>query len=507
MKLKIYLLSSLAAITLASCDDYFSGMHIKNDYSPDISTVMSDASQYPSLLSGVCCSYWGALLGYDNEAIWPLGTNSDQYAPGAGNFNLKTWSYYDGMEKPEIDNYDENATFPKAIWYDFYGMINTIKDIITAINNGTVYTENGQDANYKILANANFLMGCCYTEMALLFDQCFIITEDTDMENISNENIANATVTQATALSYLNECIRICKEHGDFTNLENMFPNGTTATGNKLCNLANFMAARCLAYFPRTKEETASVDWNKVLNYAENGLQEDIIATLPNNDYGQWTMIQNSAPTGGWARVGMRILKMMCPDDPNAQWPLPRDFGSTTTLPKLQSPDKRISTDFAYTPENKSPAGTSFTGYTNYSPYSVNRFNDYATDGNGDEYLFPKTESDFIYAKALLNTGATSKAISIINNTRVNRGNLPEITSSSSANEINHALYYERFIECGFPYPATSFYDRRRTPVDEFQLTTRSFRQLPIPYYELKTYGLESYTFGGEKDANSQYKF
>ena len=267
------------------------------------------------------------------------------------------------------------------------------------------------------------------------------------------------------------------------------------------------MAARCLAYFPRNKEEAATVDWNKVLGYAKNGLAEDIIATLPNNDYEQWTLVHNAAPTGGWVRIGMRILKMMCPNDANAKWPLPRDFGSTATLPELNSPDHRLLTDFIYTPEHKSPSGTSFTGYTNYSPYSLNRFNDYATDGNGDEFLFTKVESDLIYAEALLNTGKTNEAVTLINVTREGRGHLKDITPASAAEEIIKALYYERFIECGFPYPATSFYDRRRTPVDEYQLTTRSFRQLPVPCYELKTYGLESYTFGGEKDANSKYKF
>ncbi len=506
MKTKVYLLS-LLAVFFTSCDGYFSGMDIKNEYSPDINTVMSDANQYPSLLSGVCSSYWSALLGWGNEAIWPLGTVSDQYAPGAGNFNLKTWSYYDGFDKPEIDNSNEDSTFPKAIWYDFYGMINTLKNILAAIDNGVVYTEGGKDATYKILANTYFLMGTCYTEMALLFDQCFLITETTDVISITGESLVPASSVQSAALDYLDKCISICEEKGDFANLSGMFPNNTMATGGKLKQLANFMAARCLAYFPRNKEEAATVDWNKVLGYAKNGLAEDIIATLPNNDYEQWTLVQNAAPTGGWVRIGMRILKMMCPNDANAKWPLPRDFGSTATLPELNSPDHRLLTDFIYTPEHKSPSGTSFTGYTNYSPYSLNRFNDYATDGNGDEFLFTKVESDLIYAEALLNTGKTNEAVTLINVTREGRGHLKDITPASAAEEIIKALYYERFIECGFPYPATSFYDRRRTPVDEYQLTTRSFRQLPVPCYELKTYGLESYTFGGEKDANSKYKF
>ena len=506
MKAKIYLLS-LLAVFFSSCDGYFSDMNIKNEYSPSIETVMSDANQYPSLLSGVCTSYWEALLGYGNEAMWPLSSNADQYAPGAGNFNFTTWSYYDGFEKPEIDNSNESSTFPKNLWYDFYSMINILKDVIAGIENGATYVENGQDANYKILANAYFLMGTCYTEMSLFFDKAFVLTETTDVSAITGEDLQPASEVQKTALNYLDKCIQICNEKGDFSNLDGLFPNNTMANGNKLKQLASFMAARCMAYFPRTKAETASVDWTKVLNYAKDGLQEDIKVTRPNPDYSQWTLIQNASAESGWGRVGMRILEMMCPDDPNAVWPLPRDFDATATLPEFVSPDKRLKTDFTYTPEHKSPAGVGFGGYQKYSPYSVNRFCDYRFNDEGDMYLYTKTESDLLYAEALTNTGAKGDAANLINVTRVGRGELEAVSAATPDEELTRALYYERFVECDFIYPATSFFDRRRVPLDEFQLTTRSFRQLPVPLIELKAFGLEGYTFGGEQDANPLYKF
>lgn len=505
MKIKAYIFS-LLALGCTSCDDYFSGMDIKNEYSPDISMVMKDASQYPSLLSGICGTYWSALLGYGNSAFWCMASNADQYAAGAGNWNFTTWMYYDGMDKSEIDNNDESAAFPKDVWYDFYGMINTLKDVIAALDNGAEYLEGGKETNYKVYANAYFLMGMCYTEMSLLFDQCFLLTETTDMTSLSAENIRPAKEIQAAALDYLDKCIALCDQNGNFSNIS-MFPNGTMDSGDKLRKMANFMAARCLAYFPRTNEEYSDVDWQKVASYAGNGIQEDIVASLPDDVWGNWTLVQQAHATTGWGRVGMRILEMMCPDDSNAVWPLPRDFDSNTQLPEFNSPDARLKTDFTYTPEFKSNAGVSFSGYTKYSPYSLNRFNDYVINGIGTEYLFTLAECELIYAEALVNTGNVGDASAIINKTRVGRGNLPAMASSSTKDDMMKALYYERFIESDFPYPATPFYDRRRTPVDEFQLSTRSWRQLPVPCYELNYYGVEVYTFGGEKDANPKYKF
>ncbi len=504
MKTKIFLLSLLTTF-FVSCDDYFSDMDIKNEYSPNIETVMADASQYPSLLSGVCVSYWNYFLGYGDASFWPFPVNADQFAASAGNWDAKKYMYYAQCEKPEIDNYDEAAAFPKQFWNDLYAMINTLKDILKAIDNGAVYREGGEDLNYKILANAYFLMGSCYTEMALLFDQGVLITETTDVSNITAESLVSASEVQKQALDYLDKCIQICQQKGDFTNLANMFPNGTMSTGNKVSQLANFMAARCLAYFPRTNDE--AVDWNRIKGYAQKALQEDIVVSLPNSDYATFTCVGQASPTTGWNRVGMRILKMMCPNDANAVWPLPIDFSSTAGLPEFNSPDKRLQTYFTYAPAEKSPAGTTFSGYQNYSPYALNRFNDWTDDDQGTMYLYTLAESDLLYAEALVNTNDIANAVTLINKTRVNNGELTALTASDSKDDVLRALYYERFIESDFPNPVTPFYDRRRTPLDEFQLATRSFRQLPVPYYDLKNFGLESYTFGGAKDENSKYKF
>ena len=508
MKAKIYILS-LLAVFFSSCDDYFSGMDIENEYEPNIGLVMQDASPFPSLLSGICNTYWSQMLGYGDSAHWLFASTSDQLAPGAGNWDFKVYLYYAGVDKPEINNSNESASFPNEDWNSFYSMLNTLKDMQKGINEGAVYMEDGEDATYKLLANINFLMGTVYTEMALLFDQCFVIGADTDVATITGEDLVSAATVQQTALSYLDECIKICNEKGDFDNLANavtLFPNGTIATGNKLKQMANFMAARCLAYFPRTNTET--VDWNKVLTYAKDGIQEDIITTLPYSGYPSWTVTGQSHKNGGWARVGMRILEMMCPDEPNAVWPLPLDFGGSTTLAEFKSPDARLKTDFEYVPDNKSAAGVTFSGYTNYSPYTLNRFNEYVpNNGSGNLFLYTKSESDLLYAEALVNTSSAADAANIINETRVGRGELAPVSAATPKEDLLEALYYERFVECGFVNPLTPFYDRRRTPIDEFQLATRSFRELPVPYYELKTYGLESYTFGGAKDEYPQYKF
>lgn len=507
MKAKIYLLSLAAASSLAmtSCDGYFSDLKVPNEYDPSIETVMADATQYPSLLTGVSVKFWDSLISYGNDCTMGLGTASDMFTAGAGNWNMTANQYYAGREKAELDNSDASSTIPKGLWFQRYSMINTLKNILVALDGGTKYMNGSDDETYKIYANAYCLMGLAYSELSLMYDQAFPVTEDVDAGEFTGENLLPYTGIRDLALSYLDKCIQICNENGDFSNFD-IFPDGKLSSGDKLKKMASFAAARALAYTPRTKAEYSDVDWNKVLSYAKNGIQEDITAEIPNNDFEFYGMTYYATSGGGdWCRVNMRIFAMMCPDDPKAVWPLRQDFLSTDVLPELQSPDARLKTDFLYTGDKG--ANVDLSGYQRYSPYSLkNRFNEWIRNNyEGTSYLFAKEENDLLLAEAMLNTGDKAGAATIINKTRVTRGNLPAASAGDA--DLMRKLYYERFIETDLLLTVTGFYDRRRTPIDEFQMSTRSFRQFPVPKVELDNFGLETYTFGGAQDEYPEYKF
>lgn len=506
MKTKILLLSLLTT-TLVSCNSYFSGMDIKNEFEPDIETVMGDINQYPSLIAGGYANWWNHML-YSDGNTWCLATNADAYAAGAGNWDLRTYLYYENYEKPAIANTDQNADLPRVFWYNQYGKINTVRNMLTIMKNSNlIYKQNGEDATYKILANCYFLMGAYYTELALLFDQSFILTEETDNGSITSKDIHNADEVRELALSYLDQCIKICNEK-QFDNFDGLLPSGVIASSDGLKRMANFMAARALAYFPRTNGET--IDWTKVLTYINEGLTEDIKAVLPLQGFDVGSLAVYGYEKGNqWVRVNMRVINMMAKNEPNAPWPLPSDFLQDQTLPEATSSDYRLGTDFIYYPKPDSPSGgMSYSGYQYYSSYVLKRFAETGQpSGAGDLFLFMKAESDLLKAEALLNTNKKNEAVPLINITREGRGKLHDITTSSTDADVLEAIYYERFVECGYAYAGTPFYDRRRTPIDNFQLATRSFREWPIPVMELTFYDLDSYTFGGEPDRNDKYKF
>ena len=122
---------------------------------------------------------------------------------------------------------------------------------------------------------------------------------------------------------------------------------------------------------------------------------------------------------------------------------------------------------------------------------------------------FLKTDNDLLIAEAYLNLGQLADAIAMLNaGTRVTRGQLPTISNSAMAAEIQYAIQYERAIELFNTAPMSLWFDRRRfgPRLDYLALDALgglqigSPAQLPVPADELKVQGEEPYNFGGALD-------
>jgi len=348
--------------------------------------------------------------------------------------------------------------------------------------------------------------------LSLLYDKAFIITENIDIESITADDLVDASQIRDVALNYFDRCIDLCTKNS-FTNLAAMFPNNILlADNNELKKFASFMAARTLAYFPRYSDETPSVDWNRVKNYAQNGITKDWFVTLPDPGWNtltipNWAYYDPLNTRSIWYRVNHRIINMMAnPDEKSkAPWPTPSTWTNTdiqTNAPL--SSDKRLAGDFVFL-NRLSSNDITFVTRPRYSQYALNRFCDVgkSVDNNtGDTYFYLKAECDLLYAESLIRSnGDKTLAANLINNTRVGRGNLTP--ASASDPDLLRKVFYEKFVECSFTVYATPFFDRRRCELNEFKLTQYSFRELPVPYRELDIWKLQGKydnkkpTFGG----------
>ena len=187
-----------------------------------------------------------------------------------------------------------------------------------------------------------------------------------------------------------------------------------------------------------------------------------------------------------WVRVDLRLMNMMNPA-------LPAKFNGTIP-PQGTSPDARYTTDYGY---DGKVIGDPGRGIYMQSPFWHKRY-DYAarlspTLLEGPAPFVLAAENDLLIAEALLRTGGDlARAATLINNTRVGRGQLTPATAADGKDKLLEYLFYERQVE--LPVTNTTvYYDARR--FDKLQPGT--FRHLPIPASELETLGLPIYTFGG----------
>lgn len=504
-KLVIYL--SLLALGMTSCKDELFNLDVPNRNQPGIEQVMNDPSAYPGVLAGAYKDWYIQTVNWQDKYT-NMATNSDSYV-GTG----EAYTYFVTREKPRIEN-SGTGGFQENIWTFLYSNIGAVRNVLYMTDVvGKQYKEGGEDRTYMVQANACFLLGVFHAELSLLYDKAFILTENTDMGAISSEDLVDAVHVRDTALDFFDRCISLCNQHS-FTNFAGLYPNNNRLVANntELKQFSGFMAARTLAYFPRYSDETASVDWNRVKGYAQDGIKDDWFITLPISGWNtltipNWAYYDPLNTRSIWYRVNHRIINMMADagGKSKAPWPTPSNRQSTDKVTSAAtSADKRLSTDFIFF-DRLNSNDIWFNSNARYSQYALNRFSDVgeSVDSNtGDTYFFVKAESDLLYAEALIRSnGDKSLAASLINNTRVGRGELPPATASDA--DLLNKLFYEKVVECSFTVYATPFFDRRRCEINDFKLTVGSFRELPVPYKELEIWKLlDSYdmtkpSFGG----------
>ena len=161
----------------------------------------------------------------------------------------------------------------EAYWYGYYSALSSANDVLRAIRQkGLVITDAATTTMVETmaaLAQALSLSG-----IALNYDQGFVVTDSTPLDangspivsfQPSNEvrDTAVAKFDQVIALANANEFV----VPGDFFGSP-----GVDYDNVKIAQIANTMAARTLAYFPRNSTENTAVAWARVVGYASKGI-------------------------------------------------------------------------------------------------------------------------------------------------------------------------------------------------------------------------------------------
>jgi hypothetical protein len=480
MKKYIFKISSLLLFILFSSACHKDLETVYNN-KPDRIKVLQNPEDVYSLALGTFYNWYMTVTSSISPrmAMWVMADQGTCSWANSGMYHLSS--------EPRI-GFNNTTSYTYAhiferYYEDIYGTLFIANNTLIAIQNGMEIGENGKDTE-KVKAMGYFIQGLSLGYEGLVYDKGFIITENTDLELELSTSSYQEMLKQA--IESLDKCIQIC-ENNSFT-VEDTWINGSSYSSEELGQLANSFAARLLVYGSRNKKENDLVDWTKVLNYANKGIQRDLAPYMDNANWKCWYKYYTVRP--GWARIDCRIINLM---DERYPWRFPDDGIPPS---KAQSDDSRLNTDFKYVSTNNMKPER---GYYHFSNYEYSRYQYAISVHEGEVVDFSMNENDLFKAEANAELGNLSEAINIINSgSRTSRGGLAPLPANTSKENLMKALFYERdidLIQTGF---GIAFFDMRRR--DMLQIGT--MLHFPIPAKELMVLGMPEYTFGGVSNAD-----
>ncbi len=485
-------------LSVAACAE----LDVANPNNPDIARALASPTDVEKIAKSSVNSWF--LTSTNWQPYMMLQVTADAATANFGNFGMR----FNNLE-PRIA-YNNNSAGGDAQstvrpWDDNYGALGAANDALRAIASGIVIP--GTDGTAKARAAGLFAQAGSLTNLALLFDKAFVVTEATDLA-VAPQLVPYAAVRDS-ALKKWDDLIALTAGKS-WSWAGDVIPLSVPATAANINRIANTMAARTLMLSARTGTENSATNWARVLSYADKGITGSGLADINFGIIGDGANIWYSGITGygnldSWTRVDQRLINRMAPNVPvkyagTLVAPVANDLRlGSANLPCTGAGQPNtcltgVTTDYVYL---ATVIGDPARGIYMQSPYYHRRWRevsfavpDASQLGKFTPYVIA-AENDLMIAEALVRSnGDLARAATLVNKTRVTRGGLAAVAANAAA--LLAAISYERDVEL-LNTNALALFDNRRLE----QLQAGAFRQLPIPAKELETLVLPIYTFGG----------
>lgn len=543
----------VALVLAGGCDS----LDIGNPNAPDTKRALGDPATVQTIAVGAMRTWFLTTQGGFGEDQYPATTLSVMgrgHTAAWNNYNIRfytgcttgNWDVYTsatngtcsteqlGTVYPRIEWQNNPASAQRtqieALWYGYYSALSSANDVLRAIREkGLVITDAGNTKMVETMAG--LAQSLSLAGIALNYNQGFAVTDSTPLDANGKPIVSfvPASVIRDTALNKLDQVIALANANtfdvpGDFFGGPAVnYDNG------KIAQIANSMAARLLAYFPRNATQNADVsaggvvDWNRVAAYASQGISSGtpFDMTFHQDACNTWCDLlkawSNDMTT---MRVHTRVAHLMDPATQPDPWNI-----ASNSVPN--SPDKRMGNggyrggaayadliaatvdtanggyDYVWSADQEAQRKDrgawhqSAIGQVRYDSLTFCGDNPQGESvGSGDAPYMLAAENDLIWAEALLRkpTPDAATAATLINYTHVGpdrlgrpRGGLTPSTGTLAD------VQYEQDVELLGSNNAV-YYNQRR--LDKLEPNTP--HEMPVPAKELGVLQLPLYTCGGQ---------
>lgn len=463
----------MGALTMMflSCD-LDTDLDVTNVESPSSSQIGIEATA-----DKIFQNWYQAVNNYAGPGL-SMAVMSDQMTCSWGNAGMR-----DTSSEPRIA-WDNNSTYGSSFIIESY--FNSLYSVLADSNGLIKSLEAGNPFSDDDLveALARFGQAASLGSLAQVFNKVYVSDETGTLNDGLAYSYADA---MQIALTKLDLAIAAA-DRGSFSLSSQI--NGVNLSSSEFSEFLNSYAARLLATSARNASERAAIDWNRVLNYANNGLTYDltVLGDGYNSWYSEWPIYMIFP---GWARVDLRTINFMDPSYPD-YWP-----DGETSLPEASSADARLLSDYQYLTSQDFIASR---GTYHYSSYRYSRYDEYTNtswEAYHPEYL--AAENDLYKAEALMRTGNISGAADVLNaGTRSTRGGLADVAAVEA--DVAAAIHYERIVELGQTGMGLAFFEMRGKDL----LQAGTFLHFPVPGAALDANKEAAYTFGGSTGVAGQ---
>jgi hypothetical protein len=518
--------SASLLLTAAACQDLL----VENLSDPDIGRVFGTPASIEATLGAGYQTIHNATA---NQALWPetqmLGLET--YS-SLNNFNM-------GVRVSIPRNPLSNGIGSPSFFTEY-----------SSTSRGARLTLNALDAHARLMKSGGtlgtpaqdlrarafgfFNAGTAIAWTAMIYDSAAVLGQNMSADSVPGLVIA-ADVVKA-AITYLDSALVYASDPA--ASGTGGFPIPAAWGGNNALTAVQFqrlvrsMRARFRAGVARTPAQRAAVDWQKIIEDTEGGIQEDfLVSTGGNTGWSNGDLTQIYVDPG-WGQMSLMY------------WGMADTSGAYRAF--IAAPlSERTGYFLVLTPDKRWPSGESRptqrtasvqpTGVTS-KPYISNRtVADVPGDGWGVSYydfyrfkyirnssnqgLYPefmKAENDLLAAEAYIRTGDIAKAAAKIDLTRVKNGGLPAlsgvVTNATDkvpgGNACVPLVPSGATVSCGNILEAMKYEKRMETALSSFgrwwidsrgwgDLIEGTAYEYPVPYQEMQARRTKFYPLGG----------
>lgn len=479
MKRKInLLLKTLAVFSLLaafSCD-LQTDLEVENLENPNDEILTSDPVALQSKAATIFKNWYMSTT----STVAPgfaFNTMADVSSCSWGNFGMRDLSSEPRVAFNNTVSYGNDVT--NSYFNSLYSVLFDSNTLVAAYEAGTEF-----DNPALIASIGKFGQALAIGYNALVFDQVWVSDETGPI----GEGSSDYKTAMDFALTKLDEAIAIAE--GNSFNVPTEWMPGNSFSSAQFAKLMRSFGARFMVMSPRNSTEKAAIDWNRVKNYAENGVTADF--NILHDDVNWYDLFKTYLVYPGWARTDLYVISLMDSSYPD-YWP-----DGATILPEANSSDARLASDFQYL---DSQSFRPERGTYHYSSYRYSRWDEYISEWTIPTVELALAENEMYLAEAYLNLNRAGDAAAVINaGTRVTRGQLAPVSSTPA--DVADAIHYERIVELGVSSMGLSFFEMRGLDL----LQSGTLLHFPVPGKALEAIPAENYTFGGSSgEAGTDY--